>query len=193
MAAESGALQHAPPLQSHERLTVPHGVLCERDARCGHAGGVGDRLSRRAVAPPGRRRGRRRSSVRSRQLHMMCLHLAAKINGHHFCITFRSHRNGDQVSTVGFSGFSTVTCNFSPKLPVLPTNPADPPPSAEAAGTGVDGWDEPCPPGSSGRCVCVPRASSLKRRCQLDKRTNPHPTERRGWAIRPDRSAALVR
>ena len=23
--------------------------------------------------------------------------------------------------------------------------------------------------------VCVPRASSLKRRCQLDKRTNPHP------------------
>ena len=31
----------------------------------------------------------------------------------------------------GFSGFSTVR---------LPTNPAGSPPSAEAAGTGVDGW-----------------------------------------------------
>ena len=41
-------------------------------------------------------------------------------------------------------------CKVSPKLPVLPTNPAGPLPSAEAAGTGVDGWDEPCPPGSSG-------------------------------------------
>ena len=34
-------------------------------------------------------------------------------------------------------------CKASPKLPVLPTNPACPLPSAEAAGTGVGGWDKP--------------------------------------------------
>ena len=34
-------------------------------------------------------------------------------------------------------------CEAPPKLPVLPTSPAGPLPSAEAAGTGVDGWDEP--------------------------------------------------
>ena len=33
----------------------------------------------------------------------------------------------------------------------------------------------PLPDFRSCVCVCVPRASSLKRRCQLDKRTNPHP------------------
>jgi hypothetical protein len=38
-----------------------------------------------------------------------------------------------------FSGFSTEHWNASPKLPVLPTNPACPLPSAEAAGTGVGG------------------------------------------------------
>ena len=38
--------------------------------------------------------------------------------------------------------------------------------------------------------VCVPRASSLKRRCRLDRRTHPHP--KRG-GISPDRTAALVR
>ena len=48
----------------------------------------------------------------------------------------------------GFSGFSTVKSHA--KLPVLPTNPAGSLPSAEAAGTGVDRWDEPWSPGSSG-------------------------------------------
>ena len=39
-------------------------------------------------------------------------------------------------------------------------------------------------------CVCVSCASSLKRRCRLDRRAHPHP---KGGSISPDRSAALVR
>ena len=35
------------------------------------------------------------------------------------------------------------------ELPIIPTNPACPLPSAKAAVTGVGGWDEPWPPGSS--------------------------------------------
>ena len=36
---------------------------------------------------------------------------------------------------------STDNCKVSPKLPVLPTNPAGSFPSADAAGTDVDRWD----------------------------------------------------
>jgi hypothetical protein len=43
-----------------------------------------------------------------------------------------------------------VRAKASLKLPVLPTNPAGPLPSAEAARTGVDGWDD-LPP----TCMCI--------------------------------------
>ena len=47
----------------------------------------------------------------------------------------------DQYTYIRFQRFQH--CKASPKLPVLPTNPAGSLPSAEAAGTGVDRWDEP--------------------------------------------------
>ena len=56
------------------------------------------------------------------------------------------------TATTGYCGFRRFQhCKVSPKLPVLPTNLAGSLPSAEAAGTGVDRWDEPWPPRSSGR------------------------------------------
>ena len=46
-------------------------------------------------------------------------------------------------------------------------------------------------PGFTTPCVCVPRASSLKRRCRLDKRTDPHPRGA-GDSSRSDGSARQV-
>ena len=42
-------------------------------------------------------------------------------------------------NSYSFQRFQHCTCKASPKLPVLPTNPAGPFPSAQAAGTGMDG------------------------------------------------------
>ena len=69
-----------------------------------------------------------------------------------------SHTHGDrpargthEKTLPSFQRFQRFQhCKASPKLPVLPTNPAGSLPSAEAAGTGVDGWDEPWPPVCNG-------------------------------------------
>ena len=70
---------------------------------------------------------------------------AAGILTRYYCESARAAASTVQGGAGGPVAFSPVSqhCKASPKLPVLPTNPDGSPPSAEAAGTGVDGWDEP--------------------------------------------------
>ena len=64
---------------------------------------------------------------------------------------------GRQIISVSLSAFFQH-CKASPRLPVLPTNPDCPLPSAEAAGTGVGGVGRTRGRGWGHRvCVCVTR------------------------------------